>query len=172
MLSYGGIPGEAQFKEEARLPSWFSTVVCQGWWGRGLLETSEMEIFEANCLGLGLHGEDWGCSELKWNYSIRAWILRWVCGRPVILRWNFSLLRSGVRKWSDQTWARWSSHSWSLGRLSLKLRFFYFLSVFFLYFNFMDFKSLQWKRKREWKLIQLVIFLKGVCFGLHLSKSL
>ena len=31
-----------------------------------------------------------------------AWILRWICGCPVILRWNFSLLISGVRKWSVQ----------------------------------------------------------------------
>ena len=28
--SYSGVPGEAQFKKEARLPGWFSTVVCQG----------------------------------------------------------------------------------------------------------------------------------------------
>ena len=34
-----------------------------------------------------------------------AWILRWICGRPAILHWNFSLLRSGVRKWSVQPWA-------------------------------------------------------------------
>ena len=34
-----------------------------------------------------------------------AWILRWICGRPVILRWDFSLLGSGVRKWSVQPWA-------------------------------------------------------------------
>ena len=36
---------------------------------------------------------------------MRAWILRWICGRPAILHWNFSLLRSGVRKWSVQPWA-------------------------------------------------------------------
>ena len=30
MPSEGVVPGEAQFKEEAGLPSWFSTVVCQG----------------------------------------------------------------------------------------------------------------------------------------------
>ena len=48
MLSYSGVPGEAQFKKEARLPSWFSTIVCQGWCGRGLLETSKLEFFEAN----------------------------------------------------------------------------------------------------------------------------
>ena len=33
--SYSGVPGEAQCKTEARLPSWFSTVVCQGECGRG-----------------------------------------------------------------------------------------------------------------------------------------
>ena len=49
MPSYSGVHGEAQVKKEARLPSWFSTVVYQGWCGRGLLETSELEIFEANC---------------------------------------------------------------------------------------------------------------------------
>ena len=43
------VPGEAQFEKEVGLPSWFSTVVCQGWCGRGLLETSKLEIFEANC---------------------------------------------------------------------------------------------------------------------------
>ena len=48
MLRYGGVPGEAQFKKEARLPSLFSTVLCQGLCGRGLLETSKLEIFEAN----------------------------------------------------------------------------------------------------------------------------
>ena len=52
-----------------------------------------------------MHGEDWVCIELKWNYSICAWILRWICGRPVILRWDFSLLGSGVRKWIVQPWA-------------------------------------------------------------------
>ena len=34
-----------------------------------------------------------------------AWILRWICGRPVILSLDFSLLGSGVRKWSVQPWA-------------------------------------------------------------------
>ena len=36
-----------------------------------------------------------------------AWILRWICVRPVILnlRWDCSLLGSGVRKWSVQPWA-------------------------------------------------------------------
>ena len=34
--SYGVVPGEAQFKKEVGLPSWFSTVVCQGWCVRGL----------------------------------------------------------------------------------------------------------------------------------------
>ena len=38
-------------------------------------------------------------------YSIFAWILRWICGRPVILSLDFSLLGSGVRKWSVQSWA-------------------------------------------------------------------
>ena len=36
---------------------------------------------------------------------MRAWILRWICGRPVILRWDFSLLGSGFWKWSVQPWA-------------------------------------------------------------------
>ena len=54
---------------------------------------------------LSLHGEDWVCSELKWNYSMCAWILCWICGRPVILSLDFSLLGSGVRKWSVQPWA-------------------------------------------------------------------
>ena len=49
MPSYGVVPGEAQFKKKAGLPSWFSTVVFQGWYVRGLLETSKLEIFEANC---------------------------------------------------------------------------------------------------------------------------
>ena len=44
-----GVPGEAQLKKEAKLPSRFSTVVCQGGCGRGLLETSKLKIFEANC---------------------------------------------------------------------------------------------------------------------------
>ena len=35
--SYSRVPGEAQFKKEARLPGWFSTVLCQGWCGRGRL---------------------------------------------------------------------------------------------------------------------------------------
>ena len=43
------VHGEAQFKEEAGLPSWFSTVVCQGECVRGPLETSKLEILEANC---------------------------------------------------------------------------------------------------------------------------
>ena len=34
-----------------------------------------------------------------------AWILCWMCGRPVILSLDFSLLGSGVRKWSVQPWA-------------------------------------------------------------------
>ena len=34
-----------------------------------------------------------------------AWILCWICGRPVILSLDFSLLGSGVRKWSVQPWA-------------------------------------------------------------------
>ena len=42
-------PRGAQFKKEAGLPSWFLTIVCQGWHVRGLLETYELEIFEANC---------------------------------------------------------------------------------------------------------------------------
>ena len=49
MPSYGVVTGEAQFKKKAGLPSWFSTVVFQGWCVRGLLETSKLEIFEANC---------------------------------------------------------------------------------------------------------------------------
>ena len=36
---------------------------------------------------------------------MRAWILRWLCGRPVIRSLDFSLLGSGVRKWSVQPWA-------------------------------------------------------------------
>ena len=39
------VPGEAQFEKEVGLP----TVVYQGWCGRGLLETSKLEIVEANC---------------------------------------------------------------------------------------------------------------------------
>ena len=49
MPSYRLVPGKAQFKKEVGLPSWFSTVVCQSWCVRGLLETSKLEIFEANC---------------------------------------------------------------------------------------------------------------------------
>ena len=45
MPSYGGVPGEAQFKKKAGLPSWFSTVVFQGWCVRGLFETSKLEIW-------------------------------------------------------------------------------------------------------------------------------
>ena len=44
MPSYGVVPGEIQFEKEVG----FSTVVCQGWCVRGLLETSKLEIFEAN----------------------------------------------------------------------------------------------------------------------------
>ena len=100
-------PRRASVWKGGRLPSWFSTVVCQGWCSRGLLETSKLGIFEANCslASVALHGEDWVCSELKWNYSMCAWILRWICGRPVILSLDFSLLGSGVRKWSVQPWA-------------------------------------------------------------------
>ena len=43
------VPGEAQFKEEAGLPSWFSTVMCQGECVRGPFETTRLEVFEANC---------------------------------------------------------------------------------------------------------------------------
>ena len=58
----------------------------------------------SSCEMIILHW-DWVCSELKWNYSTCAWILRWICGRPVILSLDFSLLGSGVRKWSVQPWA-------------------------------------------------------------------
>ena len=45
-------------------------------------------------------------NSLKWAlFIICAWILRWLCGRPVILSLDFSLLGSGVRKWSVQPWA-------------------------------------------------------------------
>ena len=37
--SYSRVPGEAQSKKEARLPGWFSTVLCQGWCGRGRLSS-------------------------------------------------------------------------------------------------------------------------------------
>ena len=43
------VHGEAQFKEEAGLPSWFSTGVCQGECVRGPFETTRLEVFEANC---------------------------------------------------------------------------------------------------------------------------
>ncbi|XP_066030249.1 uncharacterized protein [Pocillopora verrucosa] len=43
--------------------------------------------------------------ELGPPVSICAWILRWICGRPVILSLDFSLLGSGVRKWSVQPWS-------------------------------------------------------------------
>ena len=42
-------PRRASVWKGGRLPSWFSTVVCQGWCSRGLLETSKLGIFEANC---------------------------------------------------------------------------------------------------------------------------
>ena len=49
-----------------------------------------------------MQGLDSVCIELKY---VCTWILRRICGRPVILRWDFSLLGSGVRKWSVQPWA-------------------------------------------------------------------
>ena len=42
---------------------------------------------------------------VKWNYSRFAWILGGICGRPIILILNFSLLVWGVRKCSVQPWA-------------------------------------------------------------------
>ena len=43
------------------------------------------------------HGEDWVGRKLKFGR-----ILRWICGRGVILSLDFSLLGSAVRKWSLQ----------------------------------------------------------------------
>ena len=42
-------PVRLGFKEEAGLPSWFSTVMCQGECVRGPFETTRLEVFEANC---------------------------------------------------------------------------------------------------------------------------
>ena len=96
--------------------------MCQGLWVRGLSETSKLEIFEANCGLASVARGRWVCCELKWNYSICAWILRRICGRPVILRRDFTLLGSGVRKWSVQPWAflsyiRWKPQDGQLAKM-------------------------------------------------------
>ena len=57
------VPRRGSVKTEAGLPSWFLTVVCQGWCVRGLLETYKLEIFEANC---GLASDARGRLSLLW----------------------------------------------------------------------------------------------------------
>ena len=61
------VPGEAQFEKEVGLPSWFSTVVCQGWCGRGLLETSKLEIFEKTRYREGHKIVDTTSGEWEWK---------------------------------------------------------------------------------------------------------
>ena len=51
------VPRRGSVKTEAGLPSWFLTVVCQGWCVGGLLETYKLEIFEANCGLVGCKGK-------------------------------------------------------------------------------------------------------------------
>ena len=48
MISDDVVPGEAQYAKEAGLPSSFSTIDCLGECVRGSLETSKLEILEAN----------------------------------------------------------------------------------------------------------------------------
>ena len=47
--SDGVVHGETQVEKEARLQSWFLTVVYRGERVGGQLETSKLEILEANC---------------------------------------------------------------------------------------------------------------------------
>ena len=47
--SDGVVPGKAQFANKAGLSCQCSTVVYQGDYVRGPLETCKLEIFEANC---------------------------------------------------------------------------------------------------------------------------
>lgn len=49
MPSDGVVHGETQVEKEARLQSWFLTVVYRGERVGGKLETSKLEILEANC---------------------------------------------------------------------------------------------------------------------------
>lgn len=49
MPSDGVVHGETQVEKEARLQSWFLTVVYRGERVGGQLETSKLEILEANC---------------------------------------------------------------------------------------------------------------------------
>ena len=51
------VPRRGSVKTEAGLPSWFLTVVCQGWCVGGLLETYKLEIFEAICSLVGCKGK-------------------------------------------------------------------------------------------------------------------
>ena len=78
---------------------WRGKCVC------GSLETSKLENWNQTAAKRRFHREDWVGSELKWNYNICAGVLRWISSHPVILSWDFSLLGSGVRKWSVQPWA-------------------------------------------------------------------
>ena len=105
MLSDGGVPGEAQFAKEARLLSCFqqSCVAMNVYTGR--YKRLNWKILKQTATLRRFHGEDSICSKLKLNYSIYARIMRWICGRTVILSLDFSLLGSGVRKWSVQHWA-------------------------------------------------------------------
>ena len=48
MISDDVVPGEAQYAKEAGLPSSFSTIDFLGECVRGSLETSKLEILEAN----------------------------------------------------------------------------------------------------------------------------
>ena len=57
MPSDGVVLGEARFAKEAVQPSWFQ-VVFHGQCLRGSLETSKMEVLEANCGLASVHGED------------------------------------------------------------------------------------------------------------------
>ena len=56
MPSDGVVPGKAQFANKAGLSYQCSTVVYQGDYVRGPLETCKLAIFEANC---GLASVSW-----------------------------------------------------------------------------------------------------------------
>ena len=68
-----------------------------------------------------MRGEDWVCIELKWNWSICAWILRCICGRPVILRWDFFASRIGRSKMECSafgfSYVRWKPRNGQLAKM-------------------------------------------------------
>ena len=72
-------------------------------------------------LSVGCMGTIEFFSELKWNYSICAWILRWICGRSVILSLDFfaSRIRRSVMECSALgfSYVRWKPRNERLAKM-------------------------------------------------------